>query len=112
MSAPLAGKPHAGPSGVLQANRACKLPCARMRIAYVTETYPPEINGVALTVSRVVAYLRQRGHTVDLIRPRRGDEACGAGADELRVAGCALPMYRELRFGWPSMAALAARLQA
>ena len=25
-----------------------------MRIAYVTETYPPELNGVSLTVERTV----------------------------------------------------------
>ena len=33
-----------------------------MRIAYVTETYPPELNGVALTVERSVRHLRERGH--------------------------------------------------
>jgi glycosyltransferase involved in cell wall biosynthesis len=83
-----------------------------MRIAYVTETYPPEINGVALTVARAVSYLRQQGHTVDLIRPSRPDEPCGAGADELRVAGSSLPMYPEVRFGWPCVSAVTARLRA
>ena len=83
-----------------------------MRIAYVTETYPPEINGVALTVARAVAYLRQQGHTVDLIRPRRTDESSGGDADELRVAGRSLPMYPEVRFGWPCVSAVAARLRA
>ena len=34
----------------------------RLRVAVVTETYPPEVNGVAATISRVVAGLRQRGH--------------------------------------------------
>jgi len=28
------------------------------RIAYVTETYPPELNGVSLTVERTVRFLR------------------------------------------------------
>ena len=42
-----------------------------MRIAYVTETYPPELNGVALTVERTVKHLRDRGHELELIRPRQ-----------------------------------------
>ena len=45
-----------------------------MRIAYVTETYPPELNGVSLTVERTVRHLRQRGHAVELIRPRQNGE--------------------------------------
>jgi glycosyltransferase involved in cell wall biosynthesis len=40
-----------------------------MRIAYVTETWPPELNGVSLTVERTVRFLRARGHLVELIRP-------------------------------------------
>ena len=31
-----------------------------LRIAYVTETYPPELNGVSLTVERTVRYLTGR----------------------------------------------------
>ena len=40
-----------------------------LRIAMVTETYPPEINGVAMTMGRIVAGLQARGHAVQLIRP-------------------------------------------
>jgi len=46
-----------------------------MRIAYVTETYPPELNGVSLTVERTVRFLRAQGHLVELIRPRQPGEA-------------------------------------
>ena len=45
-----------------------------MRIAYVTETWPPELNGVSLTVERTVRFLRSRGHLVELIRPRQPGE--------------------------------------
>ena len=31
-----------------------------LRLAVVTETYPPEVNGVAMTVSRLVQGLRDR----------------------------------------------------
>ena len=70
-----------------------------MRIAYVTETYPPEINGVALTVERTVQHLRTRSHEVDLVRPRQPGEAARCDDEEWRSFGVPLPMYRDLRFG-------------
>lgn len=82
-----------------------------MRIAYVTETYPPELNGVSLTVERTVRFLRARGHVVELIRPRQPGEAMLDAADELRTAGCAIPMYREMRFGLSRVAPLVRRFE-
>jgi len=41
-----------------------------MRISLVTETFPPEINGVAMTNHRLTRSLAERGHTVELVRPR------------------------------------------
>ena len=74
-----------------------------MRIGIVSETYPPEINGVALTVHSLAAGLAARGHQVDLIRPRQPqphhDEP---GIDVLSVRGGALPRYPGLRFGLPA----------
>lgn len=85
-----------------------------MRISFVTETYPPEINGVALTVARSVEFLRSRGHVVDLVRPCRAGEARGPSADGLDwcVAGWPIPVYPDLRFGWARPAALAAHFRA
>lgn len=71
-----------------------------MRIVYVTETYPPEINGVALTAARTVAYLRDMGHDIQVLRPRQRGETAHQGVGEWRCAGFPLPMYSELRFGW------------
>ena len=45
-----------------------------MRYAIVTETYPPEVNGVALTVQALEHGLRARGHEVSLVRPRQGSD--------------------------------------
>ena len=42
-----------------------------LRIAFVTETYPPEVNGVAMTIGRMVAGLQIREHRVQLVRPRQ-----------------------------------------
>jgi glycosyltransferase involved in cell wall biosynthesis len=82
-----------------------------MRIAYVTETFPPELNGVSLTVERTVRFLRSRGHIVELIRPRQPGEAALDADDELRTAGCAIPMYPEMRFGLARTASLLRRFE-
>ncbi|MCL7714428.1 glycosyltransferase family 4 protein [Stenotrophomonas mori] len=71
-----------------------------MRYAIVTETYPPEVNGVALTVQGLERGLRARGNTVDLVRPRQPGTA--QNPHELLVAGLALPRYPGLRFGLPA----------
>jgi glycosyltransferase involved in cell wall biosynthesis len=80
-----------------------------MHIAYITETYPPELNGVANTVARVVSGLRTRGHAVQLIRPRQPGEAARDAVDEWRTPGVRLPMYPDLRVGWPVASRLAQR---
>lgn len=78
-----------------------------MRIALVSETYLPEINGVAMTLSRLVAGLQDAGHAVQLIRPKQGvDDGAGdeVNAEEtlILVSGSGLPGYDSLRFGFPS----------
>jgi glycosyltransferase involved in cell wall biosynthesis len=83
-----------------------------MRIAIVTETWPPEINGVALTVHAFVEHLAAQGHSIDLVRP--GQDGAGGptlppSVDELTVRGVALPRYPGLRFGLPAGATLKAR---
>lgn len=71
-----------------------------LQIAIVTETYPPEINGVAMTVGRLVEGMRARGHRVQLVRPRQPNE--GEVEDSLLVAGLPLLNYPGLRFGLPA----------
>jgi glycosyltransferase involved in cell wall biosynthesis len=80
-----------------------------VRIAYVTETYPPEVNGVALTAARMVNGLRARGHSIDLIRPLRPGEAQRDDVAEWRTPGLPIPMYHELRVGLPVVSRLARR---
>jgi glycosyltransferase involved in cell wall biosynthesis len=76
----------------------------RSHIAFVTETYPPEVNGVALTVGHLVRGLREIGHHVSLIRPRHRGEDVARGADPALtlVRGLPLPIYKEVRVGVPS----------
>jgi glycosyltransferase involved in cell wall biosynthesis len=86
-----------------------------MRIAIVTETWPPEINGVALTVQALARGLRSLGHSVEVIRPRRPEDA-GAGHsdgfDEMLVSSAALPRYPGLRFGLPAQTRLVRHWQS
>src|SRR5277367_616699 len=69
-----------------------------MRVVLVTETFPPEVNGVARTLGRWLDALRQRGHAVHVIRPRQMPEPGTAN----RVLGLRIPFYPALRIGLAS----------
>jgi glycosyltransferase involved in cell wall biosynthesis len=76
-----------------------------MRIAIVTETWPPEINGVALTVQSLARGLAALGHAVELVRPHQrsaSDPGCPEEFEQLLLPGAALPRYPGLRFGLPA----------
>lgn len=78
---------------------------ASLRIAVVTETYPPEVNGVAMTLGRIVDGLVRRGHSVQLVRPRQPREHANAailGIDEVLSPGAPVPTYGDMRFGLPA----------
>lgn len=92
-----------------------QLPAARrsLRVACVTETWPPEVNGVSVTLARIVEGLQQRGHALQLVRPRQGvDGGAAAGAEsgprlhEVLMRGLPVPRYPDLRMGVPSKRAL------
>ena len=81
----------------------------RLRIAMVTETYPPEVNGVARTVGLMAEGLARRGHSIQVVRPRQGPQdraASDPGFEELLVAGIPIPRYAQLKMGAPSKARL------
>ena len=73
-----------------------------MRIGIVTETYPPEINGVALTVQGLAEGLAACGHQIEVVRPRQRVEDSTDRVVSLLVRGAALPRYPGLRFGLPA----------
>jgi len=75
-----------------------------MRVAIVTETWPPEINGVALTVQALARGLAGLGHGVDLVRPRQDADPDNASDayEHLLLLGASLPRYPGLRFGLPA----------
>jgi glycosyltransferase involved in cell wall biosynthesis len=78
----------------------------------VTETYPPEVNGVAHTLGHLVHGLRERGHHVSLVHPRRPHVEGRSGVDVLGttlVAGVAAPGYPGVRIGLPARGLVTAR---
>jgi len=90
-----------------------QLPVAarRLRVAMVTETYPPEINGVAMTIGRIVTAMQARDHQVQLIRPRqRGDAPIPVDDGQLEQVlrpGIPIPRYTGLNMGLPAKRLLA-----
>ena len=80
-----------------------------LRIAVVTETWPPEVNGVAVTLSKLIHHLGLRHHTIQLIRPRQDKHDEGheqTGWSELLLRGLPIPRYPQLKLGLPSKKAL------
>ena len=73
-------------------------------IALITETFPPEINGVANTLGRLVDGLRARGHRLQLVRPRQGgDDGRKSDQQLLLTRGWPLPGYPGLQWGQSSL---------
>ena len=82
---------------------------ATLRVAMVSETYPPEVNGVARTIGLMVEGLCARGHAVQLVRPRqhRADRASQRSEfHELLRPGIPVPRYTQLKMGMPGSRAL------
>ena len=88
-----------------------------MRIGIVTESFPPEVNGVAHSVLRVAEHLVVRGHQPLVIAPQpaagepaTGEPATGSAADRqhgfpvVRVRSVPFPGYPSVRLGLASPA--------
>lgn len=87
----------------------------RVKIALVTETFPPEINGVAMTFGVIVRELGRRGHRVTVYRPRRDDLPAGDADEnftEVAMPGMPIPGYPLLRLGLPARRTLRRRWSA
>lgn len=84
---------------------------APLRIALVTETFPPEVNGVAMTLGRLVEGLEQFGHSVQVVRPRQPmiDDRRRGTSDRILRPGLPLPGYAGLQLGLPCRTSLLAR---
>jgi phosphatidylinositol alpha 1,6-mannosyltransferase len=77
-----------------------------MRIAIITESFPPDVNGVAHCVVRVAENLVRKGHQPLVIAPESARATTGVDAQfpypVERVPSIALPGYPTFRLGLPS----------
>ncbi|MBK8453448.1 MAG: glycosyltransferase family 1 protein [Thiofilum sp.] len=77
-----------------------------LTLAVVTETWPPEINGVAHTIAQLVHRLHSEfGYCVQLIRPRQSQQdqaSVRPDFSEHLVASWRLPFYPQVRLGAPA----------
>ncbi|MFC4598218.1 glycosyltransferase family 4 protein [Cohnella hongkongensis] len=83
---------------------------AEVRLALFTDTYAPEMNGVAKTLERWTAYLRERGVECQVFAPSRprGEKQAPDMAERLRSIRFFL--YPELRLAVPQMAGAESKL--
>ena len=71
------------------------------RVALVTGSYDANVDGVALTLNRLVAHLMRSGHKVLVFCPRgRHIMIRSAGARVVRVPAVPLPIWWEYRLTW------------
>lgn len=71
-----------------------------VRLALFSDTIGPQVNGVARTLDRLVAALRERGGEVRVFAPY--DPDAGAEAHVLRFPSRPFWGYPQLRLAWPS----------
>ncbi len=77
------------------------------RIALITETWPPEINGVAHSIYQLASGLKADGHSIILVRPAQISTFNDSLAEQtMLVKGFAIPRYNTLQFGAPSYSRL------
>lgn len=71
-----------------------------MRIALISETFLPDVNGVTTTLCRLLEYLQAEGHHALLLAPQTAPNTY-AGATIVPLSGMPLPMYPELKLTPP-----------
>ena len=72
-----------------------------MRVAIVTESFLPQVNGVSNSVLRVLEHLDRHGHQALVVAPGPGPDSYGS-AKVVRVRALPLPVYRSFPIGLPT----------
>lgn len=72
-----------------------------MRIALVSDTFTPQVNGVTTVLRRIVDVLAQGRHDAAVVAPEYPDRSPDRG-NELRVPSMAMPTYPAIRLSLPA----------
>ncbi|MGH9260936.1 MAG: glycosyltransferase, partial [Acidimicrobiales bacterium] len=70
-----------------------------MRIALVSDTYTPQVNGVTAVVRRIVDVVERAGHHALVVAPAYPER--GGGPGELRIPSAPFPPYPAVRLSLP-----------
>ncbi|MCW0218007.1 MAG: glycosyltransferase family 1 protein [Prosthecobacter sp.] len=72
-----------------------------MRFLLITDTFPPDINGVARTLATLASGLQQRGHAIEIVTTLEAGSDAGQEAFKRHtVMAMPLPGYPGLRMGF------------
>lgn len=71
-----------------------------MRIALITETFLPNVNGIVTTLCRLLEHLQNEGHEALLFAPQGAPDHY-AGARVIPLRGIPFPLYPDIRFTPP-----------
>ncbi|RKS10230.1 phosphatidylinositol alpha 1,6-mannosyltransferase [Nocardiopsis sp. Huas11] len=82
-----------------------------LRVAIVTESFLPQVNGVTNSVCRVADLLAARGHQALVIAPGHGPSSY-AGFPVVRMPALPLPFYRDFPVGLPARRTMTAAIRA
>jgi len=83
-----------------------------VRIALVSDTYTPQVNGVTTVVARIAQVLRDFGHAVVIVAPRYPGNGADPPSSELRIPSAAFPPYPAIRLSVPQFGAVSRYLDA
>ncbi len=89
----------------------CRWWAAAVRVAIVTESFLPQVNGVTNSVVRTVEHLQRGGHEALVLAPG-APPGCVHGARVVGLRSVPLPGYAEFRVGVPSARTIARELAA
>ncbi|HEY3219690.1 MAG TPA: glycosyltransferase family 1 protein [Gemmatimonadales bacterium] len=78
-----------------------------MRIALVSDTYTPQVNGVTTVVARIADVLRAFNHEVVVVAPRYPGRGAVSNGGELRIPSAPFLPYPAIRLSIPQFRAVA-----
>ena len=74
-----------------------------MRVAIITETFLPKVDGIVKVICRLLDHLSKRGIEAMVIAPRYGAGQSYRGVPVRSLPSLAFPLYPEARLGFATL---------